>query len=210
MLLAIAGCKNPPNAMLRQRGYEALDMRERERAFALFSRAVKQDPTDWKAQLYYGKILNTRGRPLDAQLALERSLVLRPNHPETPQIIDELAESLFLQHRYEQLHDLLASVASENMTVHGYLRQGEYLARMKEIDGARVAYTKAAAFAKPNDVGPYLKMVTFYKTIGDTAGEIKTLRYAHYIRPTDPGIANKLREHGIVPGPAAALNPKAQ
>lgn len=207
-LAFLGGCKNAPNARLRQLGFNAMDTGENERALAQFERAVVQNPTDWKAQLYLGKMLNKQGRPLDAQIVLERALAMRREHAETPQIIDELAESLFLQEQYEALHNLLASSASEHGTVYAYLRQAEYLGKMREVDGARVAYAKAAHFAEPGDVQPYVRMAHFYHGIGDTAGEIRSLRYAHYVRPGDPNIASKLREHGIIPGPAAALQPQ--
>ncbi len=207
LLVLLAGCESMPIAYLRQRGNVALDRNDQVAAHRLYSSAVAQDPTDWKAQWRLGEILVTRGEPLEAQLALEKAWALRPVGPETKYIIDALAEALFQQDRAEALHGLLNKATDQYGTVDDFLRQGHYLAKLKENDGAKVAYLKAIEFASPGDVQPYLKLATFCEQIGDRPACVVALRQAHYIKPLDPRIANMLRENGIVPGPAAAMPP---
>jgi len=207
-ILLAGGCKTVPNSVLRQRAYIATQKGDLEVARENYQRAATQDPTDWESQYRLGETLLKLKQPVEAQLTLEKARVLRNNHPETPRIIDLLAEAFYQQNRPEQLHMLLREAADEFSTVHDYVRQGDYMFKTNEMDGARVAYLKAVRFASPGDIEPYAKLATFYEKIGDMPKAVTSLRNAHYINPNDPGIADRLREHGIVPGPAAALKPE--
>jgi len=203
-----AGCQSPPNGLLRQQAADALMLGNAQRAQQRLELAVEQDPGDWKAAMMLGQIRLTQDRALDAQLLLERAQALRPEHPETPEILDGVAESLYRQDRYESLHNFLATVASDRGTTLDYLRQARYLTLMQDRDGARVALKKAARFAAPDDATPYLAAADYYESIGDVPNAILALRRAHAIKPTSRRVSQRLRDHGIVPGPTAALPPE--
>ena len=170
-LTVLTGCKTD-NSILRQRGFVALHQGNQAKAFDAFSLAVRQDPTDWRAQYQVGKLLLAQGRPLDAELTLGKALSLRPDDPETSGIIDCLAEAIYQQKRYDDLHALLADAAREFGNSADYLRQGEYLMRMGQIDDVRVAYLKAVQFADAGDAGPCIALAEFYERVGDSVKAI--------------------------------------
>lgn len=212
MVICLAGlvaCKTPNN-FLRQQGITALERGDLAQAQQRFQTAAAQDPTDWKAQYYLGSVLLEQGQPLDAQLTLEKARSLRPAHAETPDILDKLAEAIYQQNRREALVVMLDEAASEFGAVRDFLRQGDYLARIGEVDLALIAYQKAVRFAVAGDPQPYLRKAAFHEQIGDSAGAIQALRHAYHAAPNDPAVAAKLRQFGIVPGPTVALPPEHQ
>ena len=74
-----------------------------------------------------------------------------------------------------------------------------------DIDQTKLAYRKAALFAKPGNAEPFLTLTDFYESIGDTANAVTALRHAYTITPKDQQIHDRLRRYGIVPGPTATL-----
>ena len=206
-LAALPGCQTP-NAVLRQRGLVALQQGDQATACDHFAVAVRQDPTDWKAQYNLGKLLLARGRALDGQLALDKARSLRPDHPETAQIIDSLAEALFQQGRRDSLRALLDEAVKTFGTSDDFLRQGEYLTRIGEVDGAKRAYLKAARFADADDPEPYTRLAGFYEHIGDHTKAVGAWQRAYFLAPDNAEVAAKLRQYGIVPGPTVGAPPR--
>ena len=207
LLVVLTGCE-ADNSIIRQRGFVALHQGNQAKAFDAFSCAVRRDPTDWRAQYELGKLLLAQGQPLDAGLTLDKALSLRPDHPETSGIIDCLAEAIYQQKRYDDLHALLTEATEEFGNSGDYLRQGEYLMRMGQIDDVRVAYLKAVQFADRDDAKPCIALAEFYEHVGDSAKAIGAWKRAYYIAPKNEKVANKLREHGIVPGPTLTSPPR--
>jgi Flp pilus assembly protein TadD len=207
LVVLLVGCRTP-NGVLRQRGLLAMDAHNYDAAFENFRTAVNQDPTDWRAQYYFGVVLLERGYPLEAQLALEKARSLRPASPETADILDHLAEALYQQGRKENLHALVDEATEMFGTTRDFLRQAEYLAKTDEVDGAMIAYQKAVRFAAPGDATALIAMAAFYERIGDPPNAVATWRQAHRVEPNNELVAAKLRQYGIVPGPAAARQPQ--
>lgn len=199
-LMLLPGCQTP-NSLLRQRGFVALQQGHQQTAHDNFAQAVKQDPTDWLAQYNLGKLLLERGQPLDAQLTLGRALSLRPDHPETAGITDSLAEALYKQDRHDSLRALLAEATRTFGSSADFLRQGDYLTRIGEVDGAKLAYLKAAQFADAADARPYVRLAEFYEQIGDGTKALGAWQRAYFLAPGDAQVADKLHQYGIVPGP---------
>ena len=199
----IVGCE--PNSYLRQRGMEALQAGDVRWADERFSKAIHQDPTDWKSQFYLGRIRLRQGQPMEAQLHLEQALALRGHHPETGDLIDHLAEALFQQGETAKLHALVKQAAIDHGSTRDYLRQAKYLAYTGDADGAKLAYRKAGQFAAADDPDPFLHMADFYESIGDRGNALTALRCAYGIKPGSRELRNRLRKHGVVPGPTVAL-----
>ena len=206
-LVLLTGCR-APNSMLRQRGFVALQQDNAVAAYEHFARAVQQDPTDWKAQYHMGKLLLQRDQAVEAQLALEQARSLRPADPETPRIIDALAEALYQQQRYESLHGLLAEATETFGASHDYLRQGEYLTRIGEIDGAKLAYLKAVEFADAADIKPHLQLARFYEQIGDRGTALDVWQKVYHMAPGNAAAVAKLHQYGVVPGPTVGAPPR--
>ena len=206
-IVGLAGCQ-PPNALLRKQGMNAYERGGIERADERFSLAVAQDPTDWKSQYYLGLVRLKQGRPHEAQLLLERALSLRAEAAETPDVIDALAESLYQQKEFVKLNALLQDSARAVGDARSYLRLGTFLGRAGDVDNAVVAYRKAIRFADDDDPAPYVALADFYESIGDRANALTALRQAYGLAPGSSRLADRLRQHGIVPGPTVALPPQ--
>ncbi|MCC7408943.1 MAG: tetratricopeptide repeat protein [Phycisphaeraceae bacterium] len=206
-LLTTTGCQ-VPNTVLNKRAAEAIERHELGRAEGYLTRAVAQNSRDWLAYYQLGIVRMQLRRPLDAQLSLEKALTLNPHGPETPGIIDLLAESLLAQDKSTHLVGLLEQCAREYGMVEDYVRMAKFESRMGDVDGARLALNKAAAIADPADPTPYEAMLSFYESLGN--GEMATvaLRHLYYLRPNDPELANALRRYGLVPGPTVGLPPR--
>ncbi len=191
-------------------GRRFYELKQYDEADVRLSRIVAEDPTDWEAHYYLGLVRLEQNRPLDAELLLEQALRLRPDSPETAQILDALAEALFRQERTAALYAMLQEATQYYGTSHDYVRQAIYLGKSGDADGAVVAFRKAGQFAAPDDPSPYLAAADYYESIGNNPQAVIALRHALYIRPNDPAIGNRLRKHGVVPGPAAALAPQRE
>jgi len=203
----LAGCQKS-NPLLRKHGMDAYDEQATDQAQQRFAQAVEQDPTDWKSLYYLGKIRLQQGKSFEAQTLLEQALVLRQDRAETADILDALAAALFQRGRIEALHQLLAKAIDDYGTSRDFTRHGKYLMEQGDVDQAKLAYRKAAFFAKPGNAGPFLTLTDFYESIGDTANAVAALRHAYTITPKDRQIHDRLRRYGIVPGPTAQLTPE--
>ncbi len=202
----LAGCQ-ASNPYLRQRSIEAMERGRYDDAHRMLTQAVAQNGSDWKAMMLLGETKLVLGQPLDAQLLLERALTVREERLERDRILDGLAESFYRQKQWEKLHQLLDSSARDKGEWTDYLRQARYLTLMGDADGAAVAFRKTARFAPPGDVTPYWKMADFYRSIGDRDREIRSLRQALWVDPTNVKVIDRLVALGYIVGPTAAYPP---
>lgn len=203
-MAVLTGC-GTPNTVLRQRGEESLARRDYPQAYQFYARAVQQDPTDHQSQIQLGRLLMRDKRWFDAMLVWQHAWALRPGAPETPMILDNLAESIFQQGDKETLYRMLQKAADDYQTSADFLRQGGYMAKIGDVDAAEVAFRKAVHFARPDDPEPYVASSAFYELIGDRARAATALRRAYAISPGDVEIRSRLRHYGIVPGPTVAM-----
>lgn len=202
-----AGCSTPPNSVLRLRAQESMERGDFDEAEAPLTLAVKQHPGDWKALYYLGLVRLNQNRPLDARLRLEAAYALRDEHSETPDILDALAEAYLREPNEDKLFNLLNDAVARYGTTRDFLRQGEFLARAGDVDGARVAYEKALKFAREDDIRPWLATADFYEGLGDRATAIQALRRAAAIEPENKSIQRRIESLSMGPGPAIGANP---
>ncbi len=206
MALTTAGCQTALD--LREQGRVALNRGQPEVALEKLSASVDRDPAAAASQYYLGMAYLELDRALDAQYALEKAHALRPNDKSlTPQVLDALAEALFRQDRTANLFAFLDKQVATYATTRDYLRQGEFLSRAGDPDAARLSFRKAAYFADPGDVEPYIAIADFYTSINDQPNAVTSLRYANYVAPGNLDVAERLRQFGIVPGPTIAQAP---
>ena len=153
----VAACTT--NVQLRERGARGARPGQRAAGPEAFAYAIERRPADAKANYGLGLAYLELNRPLDAQLAFEKALSVKHDDPElTDEILDGIAESLFRQERFEQLHAFLDETAGDYGESDDYLRQARYLVKMGDLDAAVVAFRKAAYFAPEGDAEPYLEM----------------------------------------------------
>lgn len=203
LIVYASGCETP-NALLRKRGMDALRADDLDRAESNFNKGVTRQPTDWKSHYYLGKVYLRQRRPLDARMALEKALSLRLDELEMPGILDDLAEALVQLGEHDRLAVILVEACRDYRTAYDFRRQGRYLAKIDDMDGAVLAFKKAARFSE-GDAGPHLDMADLYESIGDSQRAIEALCRAYTIQPNRPRIAKRLRGYGVVPGPTVGL-----
>jgi len=199
----LPACETAP--YLRQRGYEAFQTKQYEKAAQYFAKALDKDPSSWQSHYYQGLIYLQEKRALDAQLVLEMALSIKTSELKTSDILDALAESLYQQNKAAALHAILAEACDTHGTSDDFLRQGRYLSLLGDADNAKVAFEKAAHFDDRTDAGPYLAMADFYESISDTESTVRALRQALHLEPDNEQIHERLRRHGVIPGPTIAL-----
>lgn len=209
LLVGAGGCMN--HVVYREKGVEALNRNDPAGAQVYLRSAVEKKPTDWRSQYLLGLSLLKSGRAAEAQIPLEQALQLKPQGEEAPEVIDALAESLFQQKRYEPLANFLAEVAGYYNTPRDFMRQGRYLEKTGDPDGAIVAYGKAGLFAPPTDPEPYIAMADLYDALGDVPKAVQALKWAYHADPYNANLPDRFRRHGLVPGPTMAeAPPKAE
>jgi len=207
-LLVLAGCTvKVPNSVIDERARIAIEAGKFRAAQHLLDRALWQDSTDWMAFYYLGLLRLEQNKPLEAQLALEKSLAVEPQSVKNAEVLDALAESLYRQGKTPQLAAVLAGATRDYGRAKDFIRQAEYLGKAGDQDGAVLALNKAAAVAAPDDPAPYMAMYRFYDSVGNGAKAVEALKYAYYFRPTDPDLVSGLRRYGVVPGPTVAVQP---
>lgn len=171
--------------------------------------AEEKRPSNWKTQFLMGELRLRQGRPLDAQVAFERSWSMRAIHPETPEILDRLAEAKLAQgpDAERKLRTFLTEMTGQYGTPYDFVRKGVFLMRLNDADGALTAFNQARAMGGNEDIRLHLALASFYRQIGDQRLETLSLRHALFLEPQNEDVAGRLRELGVVPGPSAELAP---
>lgn len=200
----LMGCKY--QVAYRRDGAEAYRAGDYTRARTQLERALDLRPHDPRAALWMGRVELAQDNPIAAERLFEQALVLIEEDSELRQeITDELAEAIYQQNRPEDLVVRLRASAHDYGTARDYIRLGDYLARLSDPDGARVAYRQAQVRAEPGDNAPQIALARFYETLNDRTNALQAWREAWRIRPGDPVAAAGLRRLGVVPGPTAAF-----
>jgi len=229
LLLSLAaqlgGCVTQlPADAVRLNAYDAYQAGDYTGARDQFTECVDRNGTDYKAHYYLGLIgLEAMDNPAYARRHLElahtlreskvrRPLVMKVGPPDTAvpppsrkQVTDALAEAIYQMDANPQLFAFCRDAIDTYGEVDDYLRLARYLQRTGDHDAARNTYIKAIKIALPDDPSGELALAAFYDTIGDRQAALTQLRAAYGIDPEIEGLADKIRAHGMVPGPTIAL-----
>ena len=79
-----------------------------------------------------------------------------------------------------------------------------YLQKIGDIDGAIIAFAKAARFG-PGDPQPYIDLANLYESTQRVEQAQQSLRRAYGLKPNHREVNRRLRGYGIIPGPTIAL-----
>jgi tetratricopeptide (TPR) repeat protein len=205
IMLVAQGCTS--NMVLRERSEKHLRAKRYNKAELELTRALSQEPEDWRAQYLMGIVQLKLEHPADAQMQFERAEALAPDHFRSANIRDGLAESLFRQKKNDQLKKALAKSANGNGDVRDFLRQARYLQKIGDPDGAEMALVKSTKVARTTDPSPYLAMASFYKSLGLDDKSLHALRIAYGIQPKNKEVIKRLKQAGIQPRPELAMKP---
>ena len=207
-VLMMGGCKT--NSMIRADGYAAMRKGEPAEAKQHFERAAERVPEDFKAQYYLGVTELELGHPHEAQLALERAMVLKPASARwTAALNDKYAEALYQRGASPELFAFLRQAADEEATPGAYLRLGDYYEKSGDPDAAIAAYEQAASMSGPGDARAYLRLAKVYEQARDPERAGEYLGYAYYIQPDEPSLRGRFERLGKVFGPTLKRQPPA-
>ncbi len=196
-------------AVYRNRAYDLYRAGKFDQAAVQFKEAAARNGADVASHYWWGTSLMNLARYDDAQLPLEQAYAITDaDGAYTARILDRLAEVYFQQQRYEKLHAFLDEVTQRyHQQTRDFLRQAYYQVKTGDLDGAKLAFTKAANFAEPGDASPYVALADFYESVRQPDNAKLVLRYAYHINPEYKDVPGRLRGYGVVLGPAAGLEP---
>lgn len=221
---AIESMSSPSAEAYRMAGYRAYEAGDMQTARDRFESAVDVRAGDWRSHYYLGRIgLEYLNNPLYANRHLEIAYEVRvakvdarsgePDEPAAPwpnrgQIVEALAESIYQQDDPARLFAFLQDVADQYGHSRDYTRLARFLHRSGDPDGAQSAHQQATRAARSGDARPFVAFADFYDAIGDREAALQELRKAYAMNPNHPGLDDKIRAHGMVPGPTVALPPR--
>ncbi|MCC5828283.1 MAG: hypothetical protein JJU36_02435 [Phycisphaeraceae bacterium] len=208
MLVGLGGCVT--SDLLNERAERNLAGGDLAMAEENLARSEARRPAHWRTQWLIGELRMRQGRPVDAEVAFRRAWSMKGNHPETPEILDLIAESILAQGEdaHGKLRAFLFEAIDQYGTSYDYVRQGRFLMEIQDMDGAKVAFNKAIVTGRGTfDARTHLALAEFHRRTGDQRKEISSLRHVLFLDEENQTAANRLRELGFVPGPAAGLAP---
>ena len=226
MLVAGSGCALSTDTM-RLKGYDAYREGKQQTSREYFEQTVARDATDYKSHYYLGMLgLGEMNDPSYARRHFEIAYSIRQAKPEIAfapqpgtaetyvpfptraQIVDGLAEAMYRLGEHPQLFTFLNQVAEQYGDAADYLRLARYMRKVGDHDAARFAYVKAARAGAGKDPQPYVQLGEFLDEVGARDEALTAYRRAYYIDSKVPGLAEKIRSHGMVPGPTVGLPPE--
>jgi len=203
VLLGLAGCAaKPTTTTLRERAGDALWQERYADAERLYGELVQRYPQDWRVQYGFGASAMHTGNLSEARQALEIAHTLRP---ENRDIAVDLAEVMFLQDDRNGLFLFLRDRAESRSDSRDWLLLAEYSLMTEDPDSARECIEQAMVVDDASSVDTWLEAATLSERMGDLDSAMLYLRTAYTIDPTNPVVQDRLRAHGLVPGPTLAM-----
>ncbi|MEM1444551.1 MAG: tetratricopeptide repeat protein [Planctomycetota bacterium] len=196
-------------AVHRNRGFEQYRAGDYRNAAESFRAAADRAASDVASHYWWAVSLINLGQYSNAQLPLEQAWAITPDEGSyTTRILDRLAEVYFQQGRSEKLYTFLdETIVRYGRQSRDFQRKAYYLTKSGDLDGAKLAFIKAANFAERGDASPFVSLADFYESVGQSDNARTALRYAYYIDPEYDNLAGRLAGYGVVLGPAAGLEP---
>ena len=205
-LAFLAGCNTVrPLPTVRESGDRFFSRGQFEQAAAEYKEYTDRKPGEPAVQLMYAKTLLALHNPAPA---VEHATIAYDQHPTDEDYIETRAQALFEAKKNDELDRFLRGLTSGRGLPSDYIRQGRFLAKLGDADGAETALKVAAKVDGGKTPAPQLALADFYHSIGDRANEFKRLRMALYLDPKNLEIPNRMRELGEIPGPSLAMPPE--
>lgn len=203
ILLGFAGCATKPtNTTLRERASDAMWQERYEDAETLYGELLANSPQDWRVQYGFGASAMHTGNLSESRQALEIAHTLRPENRE---IALDLAEVMYLQEDRNGLFQFLRDRAEARSDSRDWLLLAEYSLMTDDPDSARSCVEKAMIIDDASSVQTWLEAATLSERMGDLDSAMIYLRTAYTIEPANTIVQERLRAHGLVPGPTLAM-----
>lgn len=203
---ALPGC-NTPRALpaVRESGERNFRHEQYDNALADYQEYIRREPGDPAVQLELAQTLLQLHQPIEAVEHAQLAYDQRPNHDE---YIETLAQAQFEAGHTEDMMRLLRGVVGARGLPSDYIRLGRYLAKSGDADSAETAFKQGARVDGGHSLPPQLALADFYHSISDRASELRRLRMALYLNPSNNDILERIRAMGEIPGPSLALQPE--
>lgn len=203
VLLGITGCSpHPTTATVREQASDALWAERYGEAETLYGELAERFPQDWRVQYGFGVSAMHTGNLSEARQALEIAHTLRPANRD---IAVDLAEVMFLQDDRNGLFLFLHDRAQSRSDSRDWLLLAEYSLMTEDPDSARECIEKAMVVDDASSAGTWLEAATLSERMGDLDSAMMYLRTAYTIEPDNTVVQDRLRAHGLVPGPTLAM-----
>lgn len=205
ILLGFVGCATKPavtTTTLRERARDAMWQERYEDAESLYGELVAKFPQDWRAQYGFGASAMHTGNLSESRQALEIAHTLRP---ENRDIALDLAEVMYLQDDRNGLFQFLRDRAEARSDSRDWLLLAEYSLMTEDPDSAQACVEKAMIIDDASSAQTWLEAATLSERMGDLDSAMIYLRTAYTIEPANTIVQERLRAHGLVPGPTLAM-----
>ena len=157
-----------------------------------------------KSRLQLGRCYLATDRPVKAREQLEIALTHDPNSDE---VLDLIAEAALQLEDAEALYGMLRRSAQERNTSEAWTRLGRVMLQAGDVDEAEQALLRAARLDRGRSLESQLELARLYREVGDDDAALERLRMALFIDPSNPEVADLIRDYGKIPGPTFALRP---
>jgi len=183
----------------------ALAEQDYTRAAAEYREAVSRRPAEWRARKGLAQALLGLNRPAEAREQAELVFSIRPNDPES---IELLATTMLRSGDAAGMESLLRGRANESGNPDDWMLLADLLAETGDADAAEVAYLTAATTDQGRSIKYQLALADFYLSVGDNAEALTRYRMALYLDPADEHTRAAIRSLGQIPGPTLAIRPR--
>lgn len=203
-ILSACGTQRPLH-ILHSDGQFAYKTGNYQEAIADLSAYVVRKPEEHQVRYELALAYIGAGEPRKAVEELNICLDVKPLNDA---YMDAYAQALYDAHEYDALTTRLRQNASERGRVSDYIRLGKWSAKLGNADEAKEALLTAAKLDQGMTVGPQLALADFYASVGDKKNEIRRVRMAYFISPTNHEVLDHVHALGELPGPTFPLKPE--
>ena len=205
-LISLAGCSSQrPIGLVQRDGDRAMLQGNPSEAIGFYQEWVDRQPRRPEAQHALGLALLESGRPSEAAGPLT---VAWDHEPDNDVYFRDMARAMREAGREASLIATLRTNATERGRMIDYLRLGQNLQELGLMDEAHEALKTAAAIDAGRTVTPQLALAQFYHRLDRPADEVRRLRMAYAIDPSDQRVIDALMARDVVPGPSLAITPE--
>lgn len=205
-LAIVSGCQTQrPVGLLQRDGEQAMLRGEPQEAIGYYQEWVDRQPQRADAQHALGEALLEAGRPSEAVGPLT---VAWDHDQDNEEYFDDMAAAMRAAGRDQTLIGTLQTNATEKGRLVDYMRLGRNLQAMGLMDEAHQALKTAADIDAGRTVEPQLAFADFYRQLDRPQEEIRRLRMAYAIDPTDERVLARIHALDMIPGPSLALPPE--
>jgi len=128
--------------------------------------------------------------------------------PKNQEYFAELCESMYATGQIDKLFASIRSRLRDKSDSADALLLAEYAQRIGALDEAVQALEQAIELDAGESADPYVAQATFYRSIGDTENELRSLRVVLSFDLENETVNARIRELGQIPGPSLAITPE--